>query len=177
VRLGSFKYFAYGSNMLACRLCAGDRCPSAKAIGTGYVEGRRLAFDKVSEDGSGKCDAERTDRPTDRVHGVVFDVALTEKDALEKVEGLGKGYSQETVRVITPRGVVEAMTFVATRKDPSLRPYRWYKELVVAGAVEHDLPAEYVERIRAVEAVEDVGSGCDRPTGRPQCGPLTGRGK
>ena len=87
----TFKYFAYGSNMLKCRLCAKDRCPSAKVIGMGYIEGRRLTFDKLSQDGSGKCDAELTNRPTDRVYGVIFEIALTEKDALARAEGLGKG--------------------------------------------------------------------------------------
>jgi gamma-glutamylcyclotransferase len=47
-------YFAYGSNMFARRLSA--RTPSAMRIGTGFVEGRKLTFDKVSTDGSGKCE-------------------------------------------------------------------------------------------------------------------------
>ena len=49
---GTFLYFAYGSNMFVRRLVA--RTPSAVRIATAFVEGRRLVFDKVSTDGSGK---------------------------------------------------------------------------------------------------------------------------
>ena len=84
----SFRYFAYGSNMLTRRLKATDRAPSATLLGIGYVEGRRLTFDKVSKDGSGKCDAESTGENTDRVYGVIFEIASTEKAALDKAEGL-----------------------------------------------------------------------------------------
>lgn len=154
----TFKYFAYGSNMLKERLCAAERCPSAVVIGTGYVEGRRLTFDKVSQDGSGKCDAEPTRRSSDRVYGVLFDVALAERDSLNKAEGLGKGYEEETVRVVTAQGSVDAVTFIATRKEPALRPYHWYKALTVAGAVEQQLPAGYVEWLRTADSVEDPDS-------------------
>src|SRR3990167_6529353 len=90
----TFKYFAYGSNMLTRRLRAKKQAPSAKPIGIGYVAGRRLTFDKVSQDGSGKCDAEATGKKTDRVYGVIFEIALTDKVALGKAEGLRKGYAE-----------------------------------------------------------------------------------
>jgi len=152
----SFKYFAYGSNMLTRRLTAVDRAPSAKATGIGYVEGRRLTFDKASRDGSGKCDAHATGNRTDRVYGVIFEVSLSEKAALEKAEGLGKGYAEERVDVVTSTGIVEVDTYIATHKDPVLRPYHWYKAITVAGAVEHMLPQGYVEWLRTFESIEDV---------------------
>jgi hypothetical protein len=37
------------------------------AIGSGFVEGHRLTFDKVSNDGSGKCNVEPTSDPGERV--------------------------------------------------------------------------------------------------------------
>ena len=43
----TFTHFAYGSNMLLRRLRAEERAPSAVPIGTGFLEGRRLTFDKV----------------------------------------------------------------------------------------------------------------------------------
>jgi hypothetical protein len=39
--------------------------------------------------------------------------------------------------------------------DPARRPYHWYKRLVLAGAIEHDLPAEAVTAIRAVPSQDD----------------------
>ena len=151
----TFVYFAYGSNMLARRLRAGDRAPSSHPIGTGYVTGRRLTFDKISVDGSGKCDIEATENVEDRVYGVLFEIARADKDTLDRVEGLGKGYDDDIVPVVTGDGALDAVTYVAIMKDPDLKPYHWYKAFVVAGALEHGLPRAYIESLNSVESVAD----------------------
>ena len=151
----TFHYFAYGSNMLTRRLKAEDRAPSAVVAETGFIASRRLTFDKRSRDGSGKCDAEETENETDRVYGVIFEIGYKEKPDLDRAEGCGKGYKLETVEVITKQRTVLAQTYIATRKERALRPYHWYKALVVAGAVEHDLPSSYVEWLRVFESKED----------------------
>jgi cation transport regulator ChaC len=92
---------------------------------------------------------------TDRVYGVIFEIAESERKQLGEAEGLGKGYKEEMVKVITSEGETEHMTYIATEKEPALRPYRWYKVLTVTGAVEHALPSDYIEWIRTVESVED----------------------
>jgi gamma-glutamylcyclotransferase len=76
-----FFYFAYGSNMSTRRLAA--RLPSVKAVATGTLIGHRLAVDKVSKDGSGKGDCEHTRNDGDRVDGVIFSVACSERHALD----------------------------------------------------------------------------------------------
>ena len=151
----TFYYFAYGSNMLTRRLKAEDRAPSAVFVDTGFIAGRRLTFDKLSQDGSGKCDAEMTRNTTDRVYGVIFEINCADKPALNRAEGLGKGYEEETVEVTSPETTILAQTYIATRKERALRPYHWYQALVVAGAVEHGLPDTYVEWLRVFESTED----------------------
>jgi cation transport regulator ChaC len=148
-------HFAYGSNMLSRRLCAADRTPSAVAFRTGFVKGRRLTFDKVSCDGSGKCDIEATDNLDNRVYGVLYKINKSEKPALDRIEGLGKGYKEEMVDVVTSSGAHQAVTYVATSKEPALRPYHWYKAIVIAGAIEHSLPESYIEWIRTVDSKPD----------------------
>ncbi len=130
-------YFAYGSNMLSRRLRALDRAPSAVVVGIGFVVGRRFTLDKVSVGGSGKCDMEATDDGNDRVYGVLFEIDGAEKPSLDRAEGRGRGYREERVGVVTDSGSREAVTYIATSKEPALRPYHWYKALVVAGAREH----------------------------------------
>lgn len=152
---GTFHYFAYGSNMLGRRLRASNRAPSARVIATGYLDGFRLTFDKASTDGSGKCDAEETGSASDRVHGVVFEVERNDEAALDAVEGVKYGYRKGRVLVTAPTGVFDCATYLATAKEAALRPYHWYKQLVVAGAVENDLPVPYVEWLRSVESMED----------------------
>lgn len=151
----TYHYFAYGSNMLTRRLRARDRAPSAHVIGIGHVEGRRLTFNKLGRDGSGKCDLEASSDTADLVHGVVFRLASSERAALDKIEGLGKGYDEQSIRVVTAGGVLNASTYVATRKAPALRPFHWYKAFVVAGALEHGLPGAYVEWLKTFESQAD----------------------
>ena len=123
------RYFAYGSNMLTARLR--ERVPSATAIGIGQLEGHALRWDKRSwRDGSGKCDAEFTGQQSDVVWGVVFEFVPEDKPALDQAEGLGNGYMEKMVNILTEAGWLTAVTYLATDKDASLRPYHWYKALV-----------------------------------------------
>jgi cation transport regulator ChaC len=149
------RYFAYGSNMLTARLR--ERVPSATAIGIGRIVGHALRWDKRSWwDGSGKCDAEATGRQGDVVWGVVFELDAEDKPLLDKAEGLGAGYMEMTVHVLTEAGPVSAVTYCATDKDPSLRPYHWYKALVIAGAREHGLPVSYRKCLEFATTVSDA---------------------
>src|SRR5260370_5695196 len=148
------RYFAYGSNMLTARLR--ERVPSATAIGIGQLVGHAVRWDKRSwRDGSGKCDAEATGRQGDVVWGVVFELDPDDKPALDKAEGLGAGYIEKMVNVLTEAGPVTAVTYYATDKDASLRPYHWYKALVIAGGREHALPPSYRSRLELVVTVPD----------------------
>jgi len=148
------RYFAYGSNMLTNRLR--ERVPSATPIGVGQLPGYALRWDKrSSRDASGKCDAEATGRQEDVVWGVVFEIDPEDKPALDQAEGLGAGYLERSVNVLTEAGPVVAVTYYATDKDASLRPYHWYKALVIAGAREHGLPVGYRSRLELVVTVSD----------------------
>ncbi|MBI4189054.1 MAG: gamma-glutamylcyclotransferase [Betaproteobacteria bacterium] len=148
--------FAYGSNMLTARLR--ERVPSAVAIGTGRLLGHVLKWHKRSRDGSGKCDAEATGRIEDVVWGVLFELNAAEKPALDRAEGLNNGYVERQVDIITDRGTVSAVAYIATATDPSLHPYHWYKAFVVAGAREHGLPQEYLQSLESAPSIPDPDS-------------------
>jgi gamma-glutamylcyclotransferase len=152
-----FVYFAYGSNMLTRRLR--KRTPSAVAIETGFVEGHHLTLEKVSSDGSGKCTIAPSNDPADRVYGVLFRISSSEIEALDEAEGLGKGYRKCELQVVTATGSPHAVAYVADKTDPLLLPYDWYKEFVVAGAVEHGLPAKYIDGLQSVVSRPDTNAG------------------
>ncbi|HMN76815.1 MAG TPA: gamma-glutamylcyclotransferase [Burkholderiaceae bacterium] len=149
----TFRYFAYGSNMLTRRLL--ERTPSARVVGTATLPEHELRWHKVSKDGSAKCDIVRSSAPQACVHGIVFEIALADKAALDVAEGIGMGYKGCDVVVNTARGALSAWTYRATNIDPLARPYPWYKAFVVAGAKEHGLPAAYVAALEAVVTRED----------------------
>ena len=145
--------FAYGSNMRSSRLQA--RTPSATPLGIGHLTGHALRWHKVGSDGSGKCDVEHTGLAGDRVWGVVYELHHAEKPTLDKVEGLGFGYTEKCANIIMGDAAIEAWFYVATATDTSLTPYDWYKAFVVEGAREHGLPRDYIAALEAIVCMPD----------------------
>lgn len=158
----TFTYFAYGSNMLTERLCA--RCPSAEVVGRATGDGYSLEFCKQSADGSGKATIVQSAKDGAVVHGVLFEIATAERDNLDAVEGLGQGYARnDEFRVRSAEGnEVRATTYIGTRLDRSLKPYDWYRALVIAGARQHGLPVEWIDAIAKVVTAPDPNP--ERPT-------------
>lgn len=150
----SFLYFAYGSNMLSRRLRA--RTPSANVLCTATLAGHRLTFDKHGDDGSAKCHITPSTGRHDRVYGVIFRIALKDRPALDIAEGLGRGYTAQEFLLTAATGKnIRAMAYTAIKLKQGLRPYRWYKEFVVAGAREHGLPTEYIQKLDDIKVWPD----------------------
>ena len=146
-------YFAYGSNMSSPRLQA--RIP-AQLHGRARLPRHRLAFHKVGQDGSGKCDVVADDRADAIVHGVLFRLDPEQKYILDRFEGLGRGYDEKTAEVITDTNErITALFYIATHVDPLIQPYHWYKHHVLSGAREHGLPAGYIRKIDSVASIGD----------------------
>lgn len=150
-------YFAYGSNMSVKRLRA--RVPSAQFRAVAELLRHELKFHKIGQDGSAKCDAAETGEPGHVVLGVVFELNRSEKSVLDLKEGLGRGYEEKVVVVSGEGEIMEAVMYYATRIDPLLKPFHWYKEHVLRGAGENGLPEQYVQMIVGVESVVDFDFG------------------
>lgn len=148
-------YFAYGSNLCVPRL--GRRAPGVVALGAASIRGFDLRWHKRGADGSGKCSIVRSAAHAAAVHGALFLIPKASMVRLDAVEGVGVGYERAFVRVRAPTGTVGARTYVASPShvDDALRPYRWYRDLVVAGADALGLPRHYVAGLRSVETWED----------------------
>jgi gamma-glutamylcyclotransferase len=150
-------YFAYGSNMSVKRLHT--RVPSAIEVGVGTLTNHTLRFHKRSfKDGSAKCDVMDTSNPGDVVYGVIYNIDVAQIAILDRLEGLGYGYEQKSVLIETQGSKsLQAFTYYAAPLaiDSSLKPFDWYKQHVLIGAREHDLPSEYIRAITAIESIAD----------------------
>jgi gamma-glutamylcyclotransferase (GGCT)/AIG2-like uncharacterized protein YtfP len=126
-------YFAYGSNMDVDAMAR--RCPRSKALGLARLERHRLAVMR-----EGWLTAVRDSRST--VHGVLWDLALSDIAALDRHEDLSKGlYTKETQPVIAERGPKRAIVYFGANSGPGvLRPA--YIAEVLAAARSWPLPAE-----------------------------------
>lgn len=152
----TYRYFAYGSNMSSERLR--QRTPSARAIGIAYLPGHALRWHKLGRDGTGKCDIAPCGMSAKQVvWGVLYHVATEEKALLDRIEGLGIGYSEARLRVVAATGRVWALTYKAKpdKIDATLKPLPEYKAHVLRGANEHGLPADYIKALRQVATVAE----------------------
>ena len=147
-------YFSYGSNLSSRRLK--NRVESARVISSGILEKYKLMFHKISNDGSGKCDAFFTDNPTDNIYGVIYSINEKDLPKLDSCEGLGYGYEKKPVVIKKFNGNdVKAFTYYATDIDEGLKPYTWYKYHVLHGAVENNLPPDYISFIDSFNSNAD----------------------
>jgi hypothetical protein len=152
------RMFSYGSNMSSTRIR--KRCPSAVPVDTVYITGYKFLFNKVSKDGSGKGNVVRTNSENDKVWGVVFEIRNEEKQLLDKAEGKGRGYVEQTITVTNSEGVhFEVQIYLAidsTYLNNVLGPFDWYKEHCVRGAKEFKLPAAYIEYLETFNSLADT---------------------
>lgn len=151
----SFLYFAYGSNMLISRLTA--RCPSARAIGKATASGYTLAFIKPSKDNSGK--ATLVARNSMYTPGVLFEIDASDRRLLDQAEGAGNGYDRDNefqVVLVGENKPTSVFSYLATNTEAHLRPYDWYLALVIAGARQHELDVEHIQRLYKTEYIIDT---------------------
>ena len=139
-------YLAYGSNMCTPRIMA--RVPSATPIGIVPVEGFQLQTNKISHDGSSKCNL--VVHPHSHAWCVLFSMLPAELPRLDRAEGRGFGYERETVQISYRGESIDAFWYLAPAEycSDELLPYGWYMNFVRAGAMEHQLPQNYQEHLR-----------------------------
>ena len=141
-----------------------QRAPSAVYIECYTLYQHDLRFHKAGNDGSAKCNAYFTGDDDDKVVGALFTINQSDKRALDQAEGLGNGYDEKVVRVFAKDGSSQrATTYIASHIGESLKPYSWYVNHVLIGAVEIALPEDYVrEKIKVIETIEDKDSSRDK---------------
>jgi hypothetical protein len=115
----------------------GRRCPRSKALGLARLERHRLAVM-----GEGWLTAVRN--PSSAVHGVLWDLALSDIPALDRHESLSKGlYVKLTQSVIAERGPKRAIVYIGANSGPGV-PRPTYIAEVLAAARSWPLPGEGV---------------------------------
>lgn len=153
--LSMIYYFAYGSNLHPVRLI--ERVPSARLIGVATLAGYRLVFHKKSHDGSSKCNMFETNSAADVVYGAIYEIAPEHKGDLDRFEGNGFGYTDNPIKLSHQAQEYLCFTYLAQPSHivEDLKPYHWYKDLVLLGAKHLGFPDTYVASIDCVESAED----------------------
>jgi gamma-glutamylcyclotransferase (GGCT)/AIG2-like uncharacterized protein YtfP len=135
-------YFAYGSNM--DRQAMQVRCPGSRPLGRA-----RLARHRFFIMGSGyvsvKCDP-RTD-----VHGVLYELALSDVPGLDRYEDIGHGlYRKVTQPVLREAAApVRALVYIGASQVEG-NPSPAYLNAILTAARDWSLPAAYIARLASL---------------------------
>jgi len=153
-------YFAYGSNMQSDTL-RGRRGVTFRRALPVRAPGWRVVFDKPPLFSIGEAFANIVPEPDATALGVAFEVGADDLAQIERSEGVSFGNYRRVELAVDPLAPCDdapasAMSLASERRDPSLLPSTRYMALVIAGALEHGLPAEYLDTLRAIPAREQT---------------------
>ena len=105
------------------------RCPRSKALGLARLERHRLALMR-----EGWLTAVRA--PSSAVHGVLWDLALSDIPALDRHESLSQGlYVKLTQPVIAERGPKQAIVYFGANSGPGAPRPAYHRRSPRRGAV------------------------------------------
>ncbi|CAG0915707.1 unnamed protein product [Notodromas monacha] len=142
-------YFAYGSNLLTARLRIG--CPSAVKVDIAQLKDFRLDFNYFSRRWQGAAATIVGDRNS-RVWGIVWKISQDDLAHLDEQEGVKKAiYRRFRVEVRNGSSFYSCWTYQLVRPlEDDRRPSTVYKSVIISGALENELPEDYVAQLRSI---------------------------
>ncbi|XP_069504866.1 gamma-glutamylcyclotransferase [Ambystoma mexicanum] len=149
----TFLYCAYGSNLLRERILL--RNPSATFYSTGRLQDYKLAFGNRRGRENGRWHGGSATillSPGEEMWGVVWKMNVKNLASLDKQEGVMSGvYVPIEITVTTEAGEeLTCRSYQLNDYVPSL-PSPQYKQVICMGAKQNLLPAEYQNKLEAIE--------------------------
>lgn len=141
-------YAAYGSNMNLAQMK--KRCPKAKVIGKGDLNGYKLTFRGRH---AGVANVEKYE--ADSVPIVLWAITKECEKALDRYEGYPTLYKKEIVSIATANGAQEAMVYVMAKQYESMPalPSEHYFEIIRQGYQDNQIDtAVLIEAVKNTKA-------------------------
>jgi len=151
-------YFIYGSNMNPAQMAA--RCCKAEVVAVARLADHRLAF--FGHSGVWDSGEETVIRHAgDEVWGVVYRLSFADADALDtwqdvRLDGSGSHFLCPVDVTDTGGTHYQALIFKRDVCGEPQCPSEPYLAHLVAGAVAHGLPPDYLERLKGTESRKAV---------------------
>ncbi len=148
-------YFAYGSNMSGS-IFLERRQMRPLATRRGCLEGHRLCFDLPVGPGE-RAVANIRRHAGSSVWGVLYLLSAEEFDRLDRTEGVHRGFYARAAVDVTADGDerIPAFTYLSRSSVEGRKPSARYRGLLLEGAKQHQLPAEYVRELESLELARD----------------------
>ncbi len=143
-------YAAYGSNMNLEQMAV--RCPKAKVIGTGILEGYRLTFR-----GHYKGVANIEPCKEREVPIVLWEITEDCETELDKYEGYPRLYEKKEIKVKVKGKIKKAMAYVMTAEHngKSSLPSEYYLGVINKGYLDNGLNLEPLKEAH-IECLKEV---------------------
>lgn len=155
---GAQLYFAYGSNLSRTQMA--DRCPSAVFVARALLPDHVLTFPRWSarrKCGVGGIAA----RTGGKVWGVVYRIAARDIVSLDASEGYDSNHpphennyiraAVEIMREGRPDDLLTVLTYFAVAMPGKHIPSADYRDTIIRGAREHDLPSDYIAGLEVIQ--------------------------
>jgi gamma-glutamylcyclotransferase len=137
-------YFAYGSNMWPPKLAQWGI--QAVYVARACLGDWEFRMNKRGKDGFARANIEP--RSGHQVWGVLYLVDADGIQKLDRMEGLGRGYRAELLPVLAEAKSYQAYTYIGINLAEGLPITRAYSDMILQGAVHHQLAAEYCDWLR-----------------------------
>jgi gamma-glutamylcyclotransferase len=139
-------YFAYGSNMDNERLFS--RIGSADKFDNGTISGKKLLFNKLGQDGTGKANLINHDDGV--AFGILFRVNESDLIKLDKFE---VGYKRKTLKIKSDNhGHITAISYLADSYTDFISPSKEYMNHIINGA--DDMSLEYINYLKSISTLD-----------------------
>jgi len=147
-------YFAYGANLDSAEVR--KRCPRSKSLGVAQLKRHRLVVMR-----EGWLTVVRDARAD--VHGVLWDLALSDIPALDRFEQVGSGlYAKITQPVVAAGGPKRALVYVGANAGPG-RVHPDYIATVLESARTWPLPRDGLAELERLAREAGVKTGAEAP--------------
>ena len=147
-------HFGYGSNMSEAYMR--QYTPSLEYVMNAQLPNFEIQFRKYSKNMGGGISS-IIEKPGGMVYGVMYYITKKEMEALDILEDVPLGiYKRETFQVLGEDGKWYAADLyrVSEPKGP-YKPAKKYLDLMIAGAIEHNINKAWLETLRKMRAKYD----------------------
>lgn len=123
------------------------RCQNAKEVGVAILNGHTFLINSRGV-------ATIIPKPKEMVYGVLWQVTKADIHSLDRYEGVALGYYfRTTMNVECNNQLVDAEIYVASDNEAGM-PRDGYLEGILASAVKHQFPIEYIQRLKVCKKID-----------------------
>jgi gamma-glutamylcyclotransferase len=133
-----------------------ERCPDSIPLGSGYLKGYELTFNRFSKRWGGGV-ADVYPEPSRHVWGLLYSLSVGDLARLDSFEGVPGAYTrfEADIESITG-GPTRAWVYQVRNKGPYSPPTHRYLSIIKAAAVREGFPSDYRAKLATIVTTDSL---------------------